>query len=395
MQGATVLVVDDDPEIRDLIAQFLTDEGYQCRTAASGREVLPLLEPARQLPDVMVLDLMMPGVNGYDVLETLRRNMLQAFPVLIVSAQRPDGSILKALDSELRDFIAKPFDLEELDIRVKRLLQRSPRFGSTGTGCLRIYALGSLRVYLDDALLFNESWRNKPAKTIFKLLYTQRGRRVPKDVLAEELWPETESEVAANRLRVAIHELRKVLGTRSRKDGGSSYIAQQEGTYYFNDEATWWSDVDAFDEANRQGREFAAAGNLEEALHAYQRAEALYQGDFLRDDQFLEWTIATRERLREAHLAMLSEAAQLHAMTGAPDEAASFCRKIIRAEPWREEVYRHLMGYLAEAGRPHEALRVYEECRRALMAEVEAEPSLETAQLRDRIALASRGAIGN
>ncbi|HLJ65739.1 MAG TPA: response regulator [Chloroflexota bacterium] len=388
MEGASVLIVDDDPEIRDLLAQFLGDEGYRCQTAASGTEVLARLEPSKELPDIMVLDLMMPGVNGYEVLANLRHNMLQEFPVLIISAQRPDESILTALDSELRDFIAKPFDLEEFDIRIKRLLRRSPRSGPADTGFLRVYALGSLRVYLDDKVLFNESWRNKPAKTIFKLLFTNRGKRYPKDVLAEELWPETDPDVAANRLRVAVHDLRKALGDRGRAERGTSWIAQQEGAYYFDTDTRWWSDTDAFEAALGEGSRLAEAGNLAEALHAYQKAEALYQGEYLRDDPFLEWTVATRERLREAHLGMLADAARLHALLGAPEEAAAFCRKIVRTEPWREEVYRSLMEYLVEAGRPHEALRAYDDCRRALLAEVEAEPSPETVDLRDRIAAA-------
>lgn len=384
VQGASVLVVDDDPDIRGILADFLGDEGYEVGTASNGREAIAAVESDR-IPDVMLLDLMMPEVDGYAVLEHLRRNMLQEFPVLIFSAQRPGPSILEALDSELRDFIAKPFELEELEVRMQRLLRRSPRFASTGAETLRVYSLGSLRVYRDETALFDESWRNKPAKTIFKLLFTYPGRRYPKDVLAEELWPETDPDVAANRLRVAIHELRKMLGEGARKDAGPVHIAQQEGAYFFDDRSAFWCDRSAFEAAIAEGRTLEEGGKLDKALHAYQVAEALYQGDYLRDDPFLEWSIATRERLREMHLAMLSDAARIHAQRREFEQAAGFCRKILRIEPWREEVYRRLMEYLVDAGRANEALRAYEDCRRALRAEVEAEPSPDTTRLRDRI----------
>lgn len=390
MEGARVLIVDDDPEVRQLLADFLTEEGYQTQVASSGREVLTCLEGTRRLPDVMLLDLVMPEVDGYQVLAHLRRNLLQAFPVLIVSAQRPDQRIRQALDSELRDFISKPFELEELLIRMERLIERSPRLGSGKKGCLRVYTLGSLRVYLDDALLFDESWRNKPAKTIFKLLVTHRGRRYPKDVLTEELWPDTDANTAVNRLRVAIHELRKVLGDRGRKEPGASYIAQQEGAYYFDTATLCWSDAEEFEAFVRQGRELLSEGNQEEALHAFQRAEALYQGDYLRDDLYLEWTLSTREQLRELHLDMLGEAAALQADQGRFEDAAAYCRRILRTEPWREEVYRRLMEYLAAVGRGPEALRVYDECSRVLRAEIETEPSPETAAVRDQIAAGLR-----
>lgn len=386
MQGATILVVDDDASIRDVVSRFLEDEGYRPVSAANGREAITYFEQTAQLPDVMLLDLLMPDVDGYEVLAHLRRNLLQEFPVLIFSAQRPDVSLLTALEGELRDFVAKPFELDELSIRLQRLLLRSPRFAVRQEGGLRVFTLGSLRVYRDDALLFDESWRNKPAKTIFKLLFTHAGQRYPKDVLAEELWPETSPDVATNRLRVAIHELRKMLADRGRKEKGASFIAQQEGTYFFDPTLECWCDANEFDDTVKRGKELAHRGDLDEALHAYQQAEALYQDDYLRDDQFLEWTVSARERLREQHLSLLSDVARIYALRQEPDEAASFCRKILRVEPWREEVYRRLMEYLVAAGRPNEALRTFEECRRALQAEIEAEPSPETVRLRDQIA---------
>jgi two-component SAPR family response regulator len=386
VQGSTVLVVDDDAQIRDVLYELLQQEGYHPVTASDGREAITYLQEAGQLPDAMLLDLAMPDIDGYGVLEHLRRNLLHEFPVLIVSAQRPDRAVLRALDSELRDFIAKPFELEELVIRLERLVARSPRLAPSPGGSLRVYSLGSLRVYRDDALLFDESWRNKPAKTIFKLLFASRGQRYPKDVLLEELWPEADPNVAANRLRVAVHELRKALGEGSRRRTTPTHVAQQEGSYYFDTSVPYWSDVREFEDQIERGRTMADTGNLEEALQAYRRAEVLYSGDFLRDDPFFEWTVSTRERLREAHLAGLSDAARIHAQMGEPDEAAGFCRKILRVEPWREEVYRRLMTYLAASGRSHEALRAFEECRRALYAEIEADPAPETIRLRDAIA---------
>jgi two-component SAPR family response regulator len=391
LEGATVLVVDDDPDIRETLRDLLEDEGYRTELARNGREAIDRLETGGQLPDAMLLDLAMPGIDGYAVLDHLRGTLLHEFPVLIISAQRPQPAILRALDSELRDFVAKPFDLEELLIRLQRLMQRSPRLQSIEENALRVYALGSLRVYRDTQLVFDESWRNKPAKTIFKLLFTHRGRRYPKDVLLEELWPETDPDAAANRLRVAVHELRKMIGQTGRKDRLNHHIGQQEGSYFFDPSIACWSDVDAFEASMKRAQEMVAQGRLDAALHAYRGAEALYQGDFLRDDPFFEWSVATRERLREAHLNGLSEAARICAEQGTPEEAAGFCRKILRIEPWRETVYRRLMEYLTAAGRPYEALRAYDDCRRVLFAEIEAEPSAETTALRDRIMGELRG----
>jgi two-component SAPR family response regulator len=386
VQDATILVVDDDPDIRQVLVEALKDEHYRPIAAADGREAIARLSASNGVPDLVLLDLIMPGVNGYGVLEHIRQNLPQDLPVLIFSAQRPDPSVLDALDSELRDFVAKPFELEELLIRMQRLLRRSPQLATVEATTLKVYALGTLEVFRGDTLLFDESWRNRPAKAIFKLLLTYPGRLFQKDVLAEELWPEADPGPAANRLRVAIYDLRKALGESGRKDGLVSHIAQQEGAYYFDPGAPCWIDTQAFDDAAERGHALAAEGQLNEALAAYGAAEGLYRGEYLRDDLYVEWPTATRERLRETYLAMLADAAHIHALAGGFDEAAAFCRKILRVEPWREEVYRRLMEYLAAAGRPNDALRAYEECRRALRAEVDAEPSPETKRLRDEIA---------
>ena len=317
MQGATVFVIDDEPAIRELLGAVLTDEGYQPVLLTGGQEALEHLQ-AGQIPDAMLLDLLMPSVDGYAVLEYLRRNLLQELPVLVFSAQQPTSALLDVLDVELRDFISKPFDIAELLVRLSRLLRRSPRGAAVGSGTLRVHALGSLRVYRDDTLLFDEGWRNKPAKLIFKLLFTGRGRRYPKDILAEHLWPDADPDAVANRLRVAVHELRKHLGGKD----SQPVICQQEGAYFFSGDANVWSDVDAFDQWVAEGKSRSAADDDEAALDAYRSAEALYQGDYLRDDPYQEWAVATRERLREEHLTMLADVARIDAKLGRPEEAA-------------------------------------------------------------------------
>jgi DNA-binding response OmpR family regulator len=184
VHGATVLVVDDDDALRDMLAQFLEDEGYRVLRAASGREALAHIAGLRPGPDLLLLDLLLPDLDGYAVLEHLRQHPEQDLPVLVISAHHPAAALLQALDAERRDFIAKPFDLEELHIRLQRLL-RPPHSTATATPALRVYALGSLRVYRGDTLLFDESWRNRPAKSVFKVLLTAHQRRSLREALAE------------------------------------------------------------------------------------------------------------------------------------------------------------------------------------------------------------------
>src|SRR5947209_4480049 len=93
VQGPTVLIADDDQDLRDALAQFLASEGYRPLLAANGRDAIAALESAQPCPDIILLDLMMPGVNGYAVLEYLRHNRLDEIPVLVMSAHNRDPTL--------------------------------------------------------------------------------------------------------------------------------------------------------------------------------------------------------------------------------------------------------------------------------------------------------------
>jgi CheY-like chemotaxis protein len=114
---STILVVDDEPGIRDVIATLLQDEGYRVLQAQNGAEALKLL-PAEK-PDLVVLDVMMPLVDGREVLRRLRAMPeLQATHVILMSA-----GLRSAPDYQVADFLQKPFDIHQLLGTIERLLK--------------------------------------------------------------------------------------------------------------------------------------------------------------------------------------------------------------------------------------------------------------------------------
>jgi CheY-like chemotaxis protein len=113
----TVLVVDDDPSIRRMIVAALKREGYQFLEAPNGREALDLMRT--QEPDVVVLDLMMPIVSGWDVLRERQSDpKLERIPVIIVSANR-EPELANAIDKGICAFLPKPFDIGALSALVR------------------------------------------------------------------------------------------------------------------------------------------------------------------------------------------------------------------------------------------------------------------------------------
>jgi CheY-like chemotaxis protein len=122
----TVLVVEDDPDIRDAVVEILQDEGYGVSAAADGRQALDLLETLAPLPDIILLDLMMPVMNGFQFREEqLKKPELARVPVLIVTADA--NAMAKAEALQAAGFIQKPLKIQPLLDTIERLLSQERR----------------------------------------------------------------------------------------------------------------------------------------------------------------------------------------------------------------------------------------------------------------------------
>src|SRR5690349_23811440 len=118
-----ILVVDDEPDITALVAYHLAKSGYRVTTAANGRDALRAAREER--PDLVVLDLMLPGISGYDVLAELRRREeTRDVGVILLTARRDEPDRIKGLSLGADDYLTKPFSPAELTLRVQALLRR-------------------------------------------------------------------------------------------------------------------------------------------------------------------------------------------------------------------------------------------------------------------------------
>jgi two-component system response regulator MprA len=115
-----LLVVDDDPKITSMLRRALQAEGYEVRTANDGQE--GLARAKERLPDLVVLDLLMPGIDGLEVCRRLRDE--GNVPILILTAKDETGDRVRGLDSGADDYLIKPFALDELLARIRALLRR-------------------------------------------------------------------------------------------------------------------------------------------------------------------------------------------------------------------------------------------------------------------------------
>ena len=210
-----VLVVEDEPDIAALVAYQLTREGYRVETAGTGREALEAV--GRDIPDLVVLDRMLPDVSGDDVLRILRSEAGTAnVPVLMLTALREQEDRIDGLELGADDYLTKPFSPRELVLRVQAILRRVGAAGVTPGG--RILSAGPLRMDLSahQASMSGEELDLTP--TEFRLLQSlmeRRGRTQSRQQLLESAW-DVESDVS-DRLQTRtvdmhIRRLRSKLG---------------------------------------------------------------------------------------------------------------------------------------------------------------------------------------
>ncbi|MCW5849385.1 MAG: response regulator transcription factor [Anaerolineae bacterium] len=142
MSGETVLVVDDEPSILEVVELYLRQEGFRVVTAPDGPAALQAAR--RQRPDLVVLDLMLPGMSGLEVCRTLRGESTPPLPVIMLTARGSETDRVVGLELGADDYVVKPFSPRELVARVKAVLRRTtPPPAASGTPAL---TFGDLRI---------------------------------------------------------------------------------------------------------------------------------------------------------------------------------------------------------------------------------------------------------
>ena len=201
-----VLLVEDDASMQTTLKRTLQNRGMQVQLCGDGREALARWQAAP--PDVVMLDLTLPGMDGLLVLEEARRAGL-ATPVLILTARGTVGDRIIGLNTGADDYLPKPFDLDELEARLRALHRRAPagRASEPGVGGLRLDR-ESGAVYWRDEIL---ELPPREAALLHALL-ARPGHAVPKERLFELVFP-NEAEVQYEAIEVVVYRLRKKLAS--------------------------------------------------------------------------------------------------------------------------------------------------------------------------------------
>lgn len=181
-----VLLVDDDPTILSVLSRRLTREGFQVRTAVSGKAALHALQS--EWPALVVVDLMMPGMDGFELCRRIK--LIADLPIIVLSAVDASEAKVSALEMYAEDYVIKPFDPDELVARVQRVLSRV----SVGRPRLTIDG-GELEVDLATRQVSTRVGTHQLTRTearVLQILIASMDHVVPTETLLDRAWSESE-----------------------------------------------------------------------------------------------------------------------------------------------------------------------------------------------------------
>jgi DNA-binding SARP family transcriptional activator len=208
--------------------------------------------------------------------------------------------------------------------------------------------------------------RSPKVTAILKYLLASPERPTSRDFLMAWLWPESDFTRAKYSVNSAIYVLRKHLSGLFSTLTPTECILLEHDHYRLSPNIHVQSDKDKFDARYRHGSELERAQQVSEAVAEYSEAIALYEGEFLSEDLYEEWTLIERQRLGAAYVDMLERIAAYHKVNGNYRESIEACYRILAKEPCQESSHRLLMECYARLGLRTQALRQYELCEEIL-----------------------------
>ena len=207
--GKRVLIIEDEREIQDILKELLTDAGYEATAASDGLEGITLFQ--KQKFDLILLDIMMPKIDGYGVCEIIRQE--SSIPIIMLTALDEEEAQVKAFELKVDDYITKPFSVKLVLMRIEAVLRRAKEQNAHAAETILIY--GKIRLDRDAHLVSvtgNPVVLTNTEYGLLELFLLHPGRVFSRDNLLNQVWG---YDVACEEKTVNIHimNLRRKLGS--------------------------------------------------------------------------------------------------------------------------------------------------------------------------------------
>ncbi len=225
--SAGILLVEDDEGTRALVAAHLRAHGYAVREAGDGEEALRLWEAGR--PDVALVDLGLPGMDGLSLIRRMRRDAMT--PIIVLSAREQERDKVQALDLGADDYLAKPIGMAELGARIRVALRRSIRPATEADGVLRVGPV-TLDAGRRETTVSGRPVHLTPREyELLKVLLSHAGRVVTRGRLLRAVWGQPYAE-EAHYLHVHVAAIRRKLAAADPSGEAARLIVAEPGVGY-------------------------------------------------------------------------------------------------------------------------------------------------------------------
>jgi DNA-binding response OmpR family regulator len=220
-----ILVVDDDQDILRLVRDKLDRAGYEVFTATSGLDALDVIK-RRGLPHLAIVDLMMPGMSGFEFCQTVQQ--YSDLPVIMLTAIDAEETVIQGIEHYAEDYITKPFSPRELVARVQRVLRRMADYSYTFSPLTPVDDRLAVDFAHQEAVIAGKKVSFTPLETkILYILMRNAGRSVTNSFLLRRLWPLEEG--SEHTLRVHVHRLRHKI---EEDPSSPKYVLTERGIGY-------------------------------------------------------------------------------------------------------------------------------------------------------------------
>lgn len=267
---------------------------------------------------------------------------------------------------------------------IDRLMVNVPAY-SGAKAALRVQTLGGFRVWCDGKEVQATAWGREKALHLFQFFITMRRQYLHKEQIIDRLWPELDIEKGDRDFKVALNSINKALEPE-REPRSEPRFTLRYGLAYGLDFENVWLDTEVFEQLIAAANQtlLDRAGDANYAVTCYTAAINLYNGDYLPERRYEDWTSAERERLQLLALNTMTTLAGL-LLARSPLESVRLTQRVLSVDPVWEDAYRvQMRAYAAQRNRPL-ALRTYEKCVKVLDEEFGVEPLPETTDVYNQI----------
>ncbi len=366
MKQTHLLVIEDDPAVCELLAGCLGSQNRRVSTVHCGEDGLRLIEEDR--PQLVILDLTLPGMSGLDVCRAIRRDpWMEKIPVLMLTGRDEDDDVVAGLEVGADDYMTKPFAVKVLSARVAALLRRERGSDSVRKDAppksddaplLEIRSLGRCELQFSKQVVsWSEAFSSSQRMLLATLLAAPNGR-ISQEELQLGFWPDTIPSKARSNFDSLMTRMRRTLEQELTAIDVRRHLQVRRGIVSLENVRV---DAHEFRRLAGKGLQQATQGELWPAELAFSAAFSLWQGSFLPGGFGSESAALFQDELEQLYLESSQQFARILANGGRHQEAIKLLRYTLRYNPTHDGVIRLLYQLLSHQGHPVQATQLLDQ----------------------------------